>query len=172
MSGLYEAIFKRNPQEKLLLKMLHLDTKMECIGRYRDIYLNADGTKIILYTRNGGGNRVKYQWVFDDFKKLHPYYVRDWDDAFDETYAYVEFNVPPEFKKEAKELATGKDPVSIGDKFQQLFRDQNRHIQTEDTQRAEAVGKIIAKQINDAIARGESKFVLIDEFLGDLVEKN
>jgi hypothetical protein len=72
-------------------------------GRYRDIYLDETGEKIILRTRNGGGNRPYYFWVFENLK-YHPNYIRDYDDEFDSTYAYIEFSIPARHKKLAKQL--------------------------------------------------------------------
>ena len=85
-------------------------------GRFRDIYLNKNGTKIILYTRNGGGNRESYFYIFDILKK-HPNYLKDYDDDFDCTYAYIEFSVPKKAKELCKELSTGKNPETIQEKF-------------------------------------------------------
>lgn len=76
-------------------------------GRFRDISLNEDGTKIVLYTRNGGGNRESYEYVFEILES-HPNYICDYDDDFDCTYAYIEFSVPDEWKDSCKTLATGE----------------------------------------------------------------
>jgi len=65
-------------------------------GRFRDIYLSNDGKKIVLFTRNGGGNRSSYNYVFEILKR-HPNYVTDYDDDFDSTYASIEFSVPQKF---------------------------------------------------------------------------
>jgi hypothetical protein len=89
-------------------------------GRFRDIFLNDEGTKIILYTRNGGGNRPYYQYVFDLLRK-HPLYSTDHDDDFDSTYAYIEFKVPVEYEELCMNLASGVAPEKIGDKFQTLI---------------------------------------------------
>jgi len=65
-------------------------------GRFRDIYFERDeeGTpKVILYTRNGGGNRPSYRHIFKMLSN-HPDYIKDYDDDFDSTYAYIEFKAP------------------------------------------------------------------------------
>lgn len=101
-------------------------------GRFRDIYFNnEDGTpKIVLYTRNGGGNRDSYEYVFN-LLESHPLYIRDYDDDFDSTYAYIEFNAPQvvidffdgvytgkletvseKFKAEIEAMEAGKTPNS------------------------------------------------------------
>jgi len=133
--SLYNLLFGVNKIAPLLLFILDIDQPDERwdSGRFRDIYLNEDGTKIILYTRNGGGNRP--HWGFSYAKsqegedcrcpgciisyKLpkHPNYISDYDDDFDSTYACVEFDVPEQFKEIAEGLATGKKPESIHEKF-------------------------------------------------------
>lgn len=85
-------------------------------GRFRDIYLNEDGTEIILYTRNGGGNREGYWHIFDMLRK-HPLYVRDYDDDFDCTYAYIVFKVPDDYSEICRMMATGQEPPTISEKF-------------------------------------------------------
>lgn len=98
-------------------------------GRFRDIYFENEGEpKIILYTRNGGGNREWYEYVFE-LLSSHPMYICDYDDDFDCTYAYIEFkapqsvidffegvktgkieNVSEKFKAEIKAMEKGKAP--------------------------------------------------------------
>lgn len=91
-------------------------------GRFRDAYLNDKGTMITVYTRNGGGNRPYYQYVFDLLRK-HPQYVRDYDDDYDCTYAYIKFKVPDEYKGLCEGLATGENPETINSKFHRLIED-------------------------------------------------
>ena len=108
-----------------------IEAKYYPTGRFRDIfYQHEEGSdpKIVLYTRNGGGNRDYYQWVFDLLSK-HPLYIQDYDDDFDCTYAYIEFKAPIEiinffsgiktgridtvsdkFKKEIQAMENGKEP--------------------------------------------------------------
>lgn len=108
----------RNPLTSVLLEWLDIDQpdgKYDS-GRFRDIYLNEDGTKIILYTRNGGGNRDEYQSLIDHLA-THPNYLSDYDDDFDCTYAYIEFYIPKEFEKIAKAMATGEKPKTVHEKF-------------------------------------------------------
>jgi hypothetical protein len=112
----------------LLLRALGLDQPdgKWPTGRFRDIHLNADGTRIILLTRNGGGNRNHWEGEAEEGPDCrcpgcvikyvlpeHPMYERDYDDDFDSTYAYVEFKVPEEYATMMAQLATGKVPLSI-----------------------------------------------------------
>jgi hypothetical protein len=88
-------------------------------GRFRDIYFqNEEGSepKIILYTRNGGGNRDYYQYIFD-LLESHPLYIRDYDDDFDSTYAYIEFRAPESIIKFFDGIKTGKIQ-NVSEKFE------------------------------------------------------
>lgn len=133
--SLYNVLFGTNEIASVLLFILDIDQPDEkwSSGRFRDIYLNEDGTRIILYTRNGGGNRGHWSFTHAKYKEgedcpcpgciisynlpKHPNYIRDYDDTFDSTYAYMEFKVPEQFREIAENLATGKRPESIHEKF-------------------------------------------------------
>ncbi len=100
-------------------------------GRFRDIFFqNEEGSepKIVLYTRNGGGNRDWYSYVFELLSE-HPLYIQNYDDDFDSTYAYIEFKSPQividffdgvktgkletvseKFQKEIQDMENGKEP--------------------------------------------------------------
>lgn len=116
--SLYNILHGTNRIAPVLLAVLGIDQNggEYQSGRFRDIYLNADGTQITLYTRNGGGNREEYQEVFDKLA-THPCYVRDYDDDFDCTYAYVDFTIPEQCVALCKGFATGEDPKTIHEKF-------------------------------------------------------
>ncbi|QKF94880.1 hypothetical protein QKU48_gp1422 [Fadolivirus algeromassiliense] len=128
--SLYGMLFGRNPNSDRLMEMLELDTTYP-IGRFRDIYLNRDGTKIILYTRNGGGNREHYDSDTEEGNECdctgcimthhipkHPNYIKDEDDDYDCTYAYVKYSVPEQYKEECKRMATGEKQLNVGEKFE------------------------------------------------------
>ena len=119
-----------------------IEKKYYISGRFRDIYLNEDGTKILLYTRNGGGNREEYRYVFE-ILKTHPNYLADNDDDFDCTYVTIEFSVPKEYQEDLKKLANGQKPETVSDKFHRLFADLDAKKKTKETEKAEAVGKKI-----------------------------
>lgn len=144
--SLYNVLFGVNPATPLLLWILDIDQpngKYKS-GRFRDIHLNADGTKIILLTRNGGGNRENY---FPKNIREHPNYLTDYDDDFDNTYAYIEFSVPKQFEKEMKALATRKEPEKLSEKFQRVVEGLKENKDTEETRRAKEVGKKIFKKM-------------------------
>jgi len=113
--SLYSLLHGMNKSAGLLLKVLDLDQpngKWDT-GRFRDIYLNSDGTKIILLTRNGGGNRKDY---FPEKIVNHPNYITDYDDDFDCTYACIEFSVPEQFKELVSKLSSGVEPLTLKEK--------------------------------------------------------
>ena len=62
--SMYNLMHGMNPLAGILLKMLEIDQEGSkySSGRFRDIYLNEDGKKIILFTRNGGGNRERQSY--------------------------------------------------------------------------------------------------------------
>lgn len=70
----------------------------ESVGRFRDCFLN-EKLQIVVYTRNGGGNREAYESVTNELRG-HPQYVEDFDDDFDCTFAYYVFNVPTSIDRE------------------------------------------------------------------------
>lgn len=116
---MYNMLFGENDLADVLLKMLNL-TKEDC-GRYRDCYLDIKGEKIIIYTRNGGGNREDYEDVFDVLSK-HPNYICDYDDDFDCTYASIEFSVPDKFIVLTKEFVRlGVDTTTGSEKFKKFL---------------------------------------------------
>jgi len=128
MGGLYNVLFGMNFLAPVLKAILELDEFGEWkTGRFRDAFL-VDEKTIIIYTRNGDGNRecVKnlspeeiekcsgcYIWGYKAdlcparaciVLKKHPCYIEDWDDEEDKTYAFFKFRVPKKYERLAKEL--------------------------------------------------------------------
>lgn len=97
--SMYNMLFGKNPYSKVLLTMLGL--KEDQCGRFRDCFLHDN--KIMVYTRNGGGNREEYQEVIDELAK-HKNFIRDYDDPVDCTYCYIEFSVPEEYKEDIQNI--------------------------------------------------------------------
>lgn len=141
--SLYNMLFKENEKADKLLSMLALDR--ELFGRYRDVYLNADGSKIIVYTRCGGENREEYDWVFENMER-HPNYISDYDDSYDETYCYFEFEVPWEYRTETAGWSTGVEPDDVHTKFEKAIAE----MQTPGSE-AEKRAKEVAKRIEEGI---------------------
>lgn len=133
--SMYSIMHGKNPDADILLTILDFDQPegQWPTGRFRDIYPNADGSEIILYTRNGGGNREHRDnrvgiiegeeclctaCIINHHLPKHPNYLRDWDDDFDSTYAYVAFSVPKEYQDIVKGLSTGEDPKTVHEKHE------------------------------------------------------
>jgi len=118
--SLYNLLHGVNYLTPVLLAVLDIDQKSGKwnSGRFRDIHLNENGTKIILLTRNGGGNREHY-FPHDIVK--HPNYIKDYDDDFDCTYAYIEFSVPRGSKLLLKKLATGERLRTLKEKTEEYL---------------------------------------------------
>lgn len=87
--SLYNMIFGMNPDADKILSLLGKTTKD--FGRFRNVFME-DGY-IVVHTRNGGGNREDYEYVFEEMSK-HPWYSHDADDDFDDTYANIYFKIP------------------------------------------------------------------------------
>jgi len=91
--SMYNMLFGVNPDTETLLSLLGKTTAD--FGRFRNVYME-DGF-IVVHTRNGGGNREDYEYVFDEMS-THPWYSHDEDDSFDCTYANIYFKVPENHK--------------------------------------------------------------------------
>ena len=112
--SLYNRLFGENEDAVALLGMINL-TRNKFV-RYRDVYLNKEGTKIIVLTRLGGANREDYFEIIENVK-ANPYYIKDYDDEFDNTYAYFEFKVPEKYADTCKKIAPKEDRLNVGDMF-------------------------------------------------------
>ncbi len=148
--GMYNMLFGMNPATPYLLTALDMSGQGEkgeiegeyAPGRFRDIFLtrNEEGKDIvILYTRNGAGNRECWDLegcpgygvgdpsvhdegclVFVNWKLTqHPLYIRDYDDDFDGTYAYFEFRIPSVLEEALDMLIEeqGGEPKSVEEAF-------------------------------------------------------
>ncbi len=127
-------LFKENTIAEILKSALKLDCPDGySTGRYRDIYIKDD--KVVLYTRNGGGNRDCYtETEYKDSARCacqacvmkyvlptHPNYLRDYDDGFDSTYAYIEFSIPEDLLPHLDKLKELQpDNSSVSEKFLKL----------------------------------------------------
>lgn len=147
--SLYNMLFGRNQIAPVLLAAINLDEGS--VGRFRDCHLNDDGSEIHVFTRNGGGNRDDYM---PDFS-AHPFYLRDWDDDFDCTYATIAFKTPPEFRDAFRQLADKTDTRPPMERFAKLISDMESGKDNAAVSRALEVGG----KIFEAINAGESKTV-------------
>lgn len=144
--SLYNQLFGVNKEMPELLGMLGVNT--EYFDRFRDVELIHDGTKIRVMTRLGGGNRGDYQETWDKIRR-HELYMGDYDDGFDNTYAYIEFKVPEKYISTTKAMFKG-EPETFQEKFKRELKEMDKP-GTEAYKRAEK----IAKQITNAIDLGD-----------------
>lgn len=143
-NGLYNMLFGENKYASHLLDMIKLDRNS--FGRYRDCYLDRTGNKIIVLTRCGGGNREGYEYMYKNIRK-HKNYLRDFDDNVDNTYSYIEFGVPSIYISETHEMATGIEPLTVGEKFDREIKEMN--VPGSDAeQRAQKIATYINNQID------------------------
>lgn len=149
--SLYNMLFGENNETPILLGMLGLNK--DFFDRFRDVELIKDGTIIRVFTRLGGGNREGYEQTWNKIQS-HELYIKDYDDDFDCTYAYIEFDIPDKYKKTAKKMFKG-EPVSFEDKFMKEINEMDKP----GTKAFENAQKI-ADKINNAIENGETNIGL------------
>ena len=159
--SLYNMIFGMNPFAKMLLELYQLETEQYPTGRFRDIYIDKRENEfiVVLYTRNGGGNREDHEDVFEALRK-HPNYIRDYDDDFDCTYASIEFSVPKEkfeIIEHIQSITGSKTPM---EKFQEMLKNMDSG-NTEDpnVKNALEVGKQIFSIVNEKINEGKGGII-------------
>lgn len=140
--SLYNILFGVNEEAPVLLGMI--GTNKEYFSRFRDVELINNGTIIRVFTRTGGRNREDYQENWEKIRK-HELYVKDYDDGFDETYAYIEFNILEKYKETAQKMFKG-EPTSFEDKFIKEIEEMDKP-GTKAYKRAD----VIAKQIADGL---------------------
>lgn len=102
--SLYNAINGFNPACIFFLPML--GRKQEDWPRFRDCFLSDDSERIIIYTRVGGNNRgLGYgeEELYSD-----PNFVKTYDDDYDRTYGFYEFNPPEQWKSDFDKITQGK----------------------------------------------------------------
>lgn len=129
MSGLYNGLISDNPNVETILETISLTSKN--IDRFRDVdvppfkrfrqlplftdekFANEevckDRNSIVVLTRIGGANRNDYKNGWDQLRN-HPNYISDYDCSFDNTYAYIEFNVDSNILNELKKLDSNPEP--------------------------------------------------------------
>jgi hypothetical protein len=88
MSGLYNMVNGVNACSVVICRLL--DINFDKIDRFRDSGVDVDNKVAWIYARTGGNNRESYP-----NKELtsNRYYVKDYDDEFDNTYALYEFDI-------------------------------------------------------------------------------
>ena len=138
--SLYNTLFGENSEYSILLGMIGLNKSY--FERYRDIHLTNNGTTIRVMTRLGGGNRQYYEEIWNKIRK-HELYLGDYDDGFDNTYAYIEYKIPQKFKDTAKKMFKS-EPLPFAEMFKKELEDMNK----EGTQAYKTAEKIAEKFVN------------------------
>lgn len=141
--SLYNVLFGENEEANVLLGMIKANKAF--FERYRDIYLCNGGKEIRVLTRIGGQNRKSYKETWKKIKK-HKGYIKDFDDDFDQTYAYVDFKVPEKFGFTASKMFK-EEPESVGDRFKRECEEMS--IDGSDaSRRAEAIAEMIMEELD------------------------
>lgn len=149
--SLYNQLFKTDALAPFLLgEVLCLDYRE--VPRFRDCYLNEDGTKVVVLTRTGGGNRAEYE---DENRQLaqHSCYTNDEDAGEDSTYAYFYFEPSEQFRDKLKEMALEQGRRPAIERFMELIAKLNDpdHQKDSEVVRALEVGRKILQQIEGAM---------------------
>lgn len=140
--ALYTQLFGENKEATSILGFANLNREM--FPRYRDVFLCDDGNNVIVYTRIGGPNRNNYKQQIKNIKQ-HKQFIKDYDDEYDNTYAYFKFKVLPEYLDTTK-IMFDEEPLTVWKLFE-------RHIENAKDPNSEEYKKDleIAKQLMDAI---------------------
>lgn len=156
--NLYNQLHGENPDADKLLAILNLERSD--FPRYRDIWLPADGTKIIVTTRHGGPNRQYFQRVLKAISQYSTY-IRDYDDDYDDTYAYIEFSIPSRHRRKALMLAEGSSAPTI----KELFEATNAEFaaMTQEEFKNDPRNRPIRKWFDEQIAKGNKVMRFYDD---------
>ena len=120
--SLYNRLFGENEDAEVLLGVISVTRSM--FGRYRDIYLNKEGTVVTVVSRIGGWNKSDFKQEYNRIEN-HPNYIKTYTDDIDPTYAYFEFTVPDEYKYTCKKIAPESDRLSVGRMFEEEIKEAN-----------------------------------------------
>ena len=142
--SLYNELFGINEEAPILLGMIGVNKQY--FDRFRDIFLCRNGDCIIVFTRTGGNNRKDYEENWNKIRQ-NSLYIVDYDDGLDETYAYIEFNIPEKYKETAKKMYKN-EPVLVGQKFKKEIEEMKTP-GSDASKRAEKMANWIMRQIEE-----------------------
>ena len=142
--SLYNTLFGTNKEMPILLGMLGVN--QEYFSRFRDAELIKGGTIIRVFTRLGGGNRECYEETWNKIRE-HKFYKTDYDDNYDDTYAYIEFSIPNQLQETAKKMFKG-EPLSFKEKFEKELKEMSIE-GTDASKRADAIAQKFIKALED-----------------------
>lgn len=142
--SLYNMLFGTNEDAPVLLGIIEVNK--EYFTRFRDIELTKAGEVIRVFTRIGGEYRKVYKETWQKIQN-HKLYIKDYDDSFDETYAYIEFSVPERFVETTRKMFKG-EPESFENRFKKELEDMNKP-GTKASENAEKIANIITNAIEN-----------------------
>lgn len=101
--SMYHMVLGTHPLAPLLVRLLGFTEPDELrqVPRLRDLYLYPDEIRVL--TRTGGGNRADYE-EGNAYMETLPGYLRNWDDAYDCTYAWWAYSWPEEMREQLQEM--------------------------------------------------------------------
>lgn len=144
--SLYNMLMGRNPFSPYLLAAIGITSETAeqyPLGRIRDVYTNAEATKVFILHRNYGEAGLP----FDDAMAKNPNYVQkllaDQRTGKETTFWLYEFNVPAIGKDIAKEVAQNSDTIPAFDRYQMAIEDMAAGKENPQTEHMMAVGKKI-----------------------------
>lgn len=144
--SLYNLLFGVNPTAAVLLKMLGI-TNISNIPRFRDCFMNSDGTEIIIHTRTGGGNRAEYEEQNAAMREIAGF-ISDDDDSFDSTYANFRYGVPESFKELVPILLKHGAFVDVAKRWNETFEGIRLHdVSKPEVKKAFEVGGALIEEI-------------------------
>jgi hypothetical protein len=114
-AGLIASTFGDAPTVKKLTLEETKEDVLRNFGRFRDAWLEKHGDEIWvrIHTRNGGNNRPDYQSQIDRMRQ-HPWFVKDEDMEFDNTYADFYFRIPALLLEDDSDLLSlAVEPVDM-----------------------------------------------------------
>lgn len=116
---MYEMVCNINPDAGRVISLIDIDPEWLIEeARLRDVYLSKDRTKVVIFTRIGGGNREAYKNAIKRLRN-HKNYIKDYDDDFDDTYASFEYQIPSNKLVEVVAFLSSSDTTTGGEKLKQ-----------------------------------------------------
>lgn len=151
--SLYTQIFGENENADKILDLI--DINRENFGRYRDCWLNPEGTVATVLSKVGGGNRQNYEYIYENLK-LHIRYINYKEDPKDSTYVYFNFSIPDGKIGEAKMIAPKEKHKSVHQMFEDEIKEANSDPNSPAAKRQE---KIMEQILNGGKTIGNVTFI-------------
>ena len=104
----YKNLHKSNPAVSVLLPALGAsESAFEC---FRDIFTSRNGLKIYVLTQTGGSERANHSSNWQAIRSMSQY-ESDRDDAFQPTYAWINFRPLEQAVSIVRSFAPDEDPI-------------------------------------------------------------